>query len=60
MLDFHKIWHSRQIEHANYEILIEGDDLHPKLQIWVICSDFYEIWHLEQIEHVNYEYSSWN
>ena len=60
MPDFHKIWHSRQIEHAHYEILIEGDDLHPKLQIWVICSDFYEIWHLEQIEHVNYEYSSWN
>ena len=65
MPDFYKVWHSKQIEHANFE-LIGIDDLDPKLQICKIgpktemCFIFCEIWHLEQIGHANYAYSTWN
>ena len=55
--DFYEMWHSEEIQHANYEYINWNWLPWPKIEI---CFNCYEICHLEQIEHANYEYSTRN
>ena len=64
--NFYEIWHLEQIEHVDYELImnwnrwswpeiIDSDKFGPDTEI---CSDFYEICHSQQTEHAYYEYNT--